>query len=311
MPGSTSSTKLPLTGARANSASPRAASHSPAASGLRMPKRITILAERPSENTAMITLAGRKASPICIGVYCSTSCMYSAEMKNHANMAAAHSTPTTLATDTLRSLNRPSGISGCCTRASMAMKTASSTTAAPSRPIVCVEPQPASLPLTTPYTASISDEVTVMAPATSSFSPCAWPRALGSSATHSAYTATPIGRLTRKIQCQLSVLVSSPPSSTPMLPPPAHTKPYTPIALARSAGSVNRFMMSESATADTTAPPRPCTARAATSRPCEVETPQASEASVNSTRPARNTRRWPYRSPSRPPSSRKPPKVSM
>jgi hypothetical protein len=48
---------------------------------------------------------------------------------------------------------------------------------------------------------------------------------VGSSATHSAYTATPIGRFTRKIQCQLSELVSSPPSSTPMLPPPAHTKP--------------------------------------------------------------------------------------
>src|SRR6218665_4060370 len=54
MPGSTSSTKLPLTGARANSASPMAGSHRPATSGLRMPKRITIFAERPSENTAML-----------------------------------------------------------------------------------------------------------------------------------------------------------------------------------------------------------------------------------------------------------------
>ena len=42
-----------------------------------------------------------------------------------------------------------------------------------------------------------------------------------------------------------------------MLPPPAMTNPKTPIALARSAGSVNRFMISESATAETTAPPRP------------------------------------------------------
>ena len=49
-----------------------------------------------------------------------------------------------------------------------------------------------------------------------------------------------------------------------MLPPPAATKPKTPIALARSAVSVNRLIISESETAETTAPPRPCTARAAT-----------------------------------------------
>ena len=38
--------------------------------------------------------------------------------------------------------------------------------------------------------------------------------------------------------------------------------------------------------------------------------PQASEASVKSAIPIRNSRRWPKRSPSRPPSSRKPPNVS-
>lgn len=83
------------------------------------------------------------------------------------------------------------------------------------------------------------------------------------------------------------------------------------MARARSPGSVNRFMMSDNATADTTAPPTPCTARAATSSPCVLANPQASDAMVNSVMPARNSRRWPYRSPSRPPSSRQPPKVSM
>ncbi len=42
-----------------------------------------------------------------------------------------------------------------------------------------------------------------------------------------------------------------------MLPPPAATNPNTPIALARSAGSVKSVTISESATAETTAPPRP------------------------------------------------------
>ena len=95
-----------------------------------------------------------------------------------------------------------------------------------------------------------------------------------------------------------------------MLPPPEATKPKMPIAFARSAGSVKSVIISESATAETTAPPRPCTARAPTSSSCEVESPQASDASVKSAIPIRNSRRWPKRSPSRPPSSRKPPKVS-
>ena len=67
----------------------------------------------------------------------------------------------------------------------------------------------------------------------------------------------PIGRLTRKIQCQPTRSVSTPPASTPMLPPPDMTKPKTPIAFARSDGSVKSTTISENATADTTAPPRP------------------------------------------------------
>ena len=63
--------------------------------------------------------------------------------------------------------------------------------------------------------------------------------------------------LTRKIQCQASASVSMPPSSTPIEPPPEATKPKIPIAFARSAGSVKRVMISESATAETTAPPSP------------------------------------------------------
>ena len=68
MPGSTWRAKLPSTGDSANSASPAAVSARPAASGTRMPKRITILAERPSENAAMMRLAGRKARPTCIAL---------------------------------------------------------------------------------------------------------------------------------------------------------------------------------------------------------------------------------------------------
>ena len=47
-----------------------------------------------------------------------------------------------------------------------------------------------------------------------------------------------------------------------MLPPPEATKPKMPIAFARSAASVKRVIISESATAETTAAPIPWTARA-------------------------------------------------
>jgi hypothetical protein len=64
-----------------------------------------------------------------------------------------------------------------------------------------------------------------------------------------------------------------------------------PIAFARSPASVNTFMISDSATADTTAPPSPCTARAAIKSPCVVANPHAADATVNTASPSRKIRR--------------------
>ena len=68
MLGRTSATKLPPTGARANSTSPTAASERPAASGGLIPKRMTSFAETPTESAPMIRLAGRKARPTWSGL---------------------------------------------------------------------------------------------------------------------------------------------------------------------------------------------------------------------------------------------------
>jgi hypothetical protein len=103
----------------------------------------------------------------------------------------------------------------------------------------------------------------------------------------------PTGTLTRKIQCQLRNSVSVPPSNTPAEPPPERTNPIVPIALARSAGSVNRIMISDSAIAETMAPPKPWIARAMIRNPCEFARPQSSDAIVNSTIPSRKMRFWP------------------
>ena len=91
-------------------------------------------------------------------------------------------------------------------------------------------------------------------------------------------TMIPTGMLMKKIQCHESRSVRIPPARTPMTPPPDSTKPKIPMAFARSAGSVKSIITSESATAATSAPPRPWIAREVTSMPCDVESPQRSDA---------------------------------
>ncbi len=139
----------------------------------------------------------------------------------------------------------------------------------------------------------MSAEVTVIAPQTSRrpWRSCALSR--GSSRSDARYTKIPTGTFTRKIQCQLSTSVRIPPSSTPIDPPPEATKPKTPMAFARSAGSVKSIIMSESETAETIAPPSPCTARAVTSITSPFESPQTIDATVKSTIPIRKSFRWP------------------
>ena len=120
MLGSTSATNAPSTGARAKSARPAAASSSPLASGTLMPKRRTSFADRPSESTAMITLRRQEArGRPAAGCSRARAGGRGAERKNHANIAAAHRTPTTLAVEMFRRRKRPSGTSGAGVLASM------------------------------------------------------------------------------------------------------------------------------------------------------------------------------------------------
>ena len=75
----------------------------------------------------------------------------------------------------------------------------------------------------------------------------------------------PIGRFTKKIQCQLIDCVSTPPATRPTEPPAEATNANTPIALACSRGSGNIVTIIPRITAEVIAPPTPCTKRAATS----------------------------------------------
>src|SRR3954454_7032408 len=135
-------------------------------------------------------------------------------------------------------------------------------------------------------------------------------RLSASSAGAMAAAARPIGTFTHRTHSQPRPSVSTPPSSTPAAPPEPATAPQMPSARLRSAPSRKVVVTIDSAAGDRIAAPRPCTARAAISWPEFVARPPASDASANSTRPPMKTRRLPSRSAMRPPSSRKPPKVS-
>src|SRR3954469_14436144 len=121
----------------------------------------------------------------------------------------------------------------------------------------------------------------------------------------------PTGTLTKKIHSQLSCSVRMPPSSRPNAPPPAAIALHTPSAFVRSAPSAKVVVMMDSAAGETSAAPRPCSARDATSHSDDVASPLSSDAVVKTITPATKTLRRPTRSPARPPSSRKPPNTSV
>ncbi len=73
----------------------------------------------------------------------------------------------------------------------------------------------------------------------------------------------------------------------------------------------NVVVMIASAAGEMNAAPRPCSARRADQHPGRRRARSSSDATVKTTRPKRNSRLRPSRSPARPPSSRKPPKTSV
>ena len=99
------------------------------------------------------------------------------------------------------------------------------------------------------------------------------------SAARAAASAMPTGTLTKKTHSHERASVSRPPSSRPTAPPPPEIAAKAPSALARSGPSGTVVVMMLSAAGETSAAPRPCSARAATRKPGEVARPSSSEAS--------------------------------
>jgi hypothetical protein len=118
----------------------------------------------------------------------------------------------------------------------------------------------------------------------------------------SGTSSTAIGTFSQKIHSQASPSVTAPPTSGP----PTTASPVTPVKspIARPSRSRGYAAVSSAiASGITSAAPAPCTARAAISHSIPGATAHAADASVNSTRPATNSRLRPYRSPSAAPVS--------
>ncbi len=126
-----------------------------------------------------------------------------------------------------------------------------------------------------------------------------------------AITASPIGTFTKKIHSQPRLSVRMPPASTPAAPPMPAMAPQMPSALLRSAPSSKVVTRIDRAAGEMTAAPMPWMARAMIRTVSDPAKPQASEAREKITSPAMKTRRRPSRSAIRPPSSSRPPKVSV
>ena len=204
----------------------------------------------------------------------------------------------------------PSGTSGACERCSTAMKATWSAAEAIRIPIVWAEPQPTRFAWVRAKTSSESALVMRTAPSASKWRVAAPARLSLMIERVVASTKAPTGTLTKKIHSQPSALVRIPPSRTPTAAPLPPIAPQIPSALLRSEPSSNVVVMIESAAGERMAAPRPCTARAAISMPSEPERPQARDARVKRATPDMKTTRRPSTSATRPPRSRKPPKVS-
>src|SRR5215216_2624421 len=84
----------------------------------------------------------RYATPVFIGEYPSTCCMYSVSIRNIENDTVPRISPEMFAAATVRIRKIENGISGSFTRASQTAKAARSTAASENRPMVATEPQP-------------------------------------------------------------------------------------------------------------------------------------------------------------------------
>ncbi len=220
--------------------------------------------------------------------------------KNIASIAKLTMKATMFAPRKVRERKKLKSTIGADWRCSTAAKPASPTTATASSDSSRAEPQCQALPSTRASTSAARPIVRLSTPGTSTRCAAVSSRdsRTANSATSTAPTAT--GRLRKKIDCQLTLCTSRPPSTGPMASAIAETPAQVPIALPRSAGG-KALVMIERVAGIISAEPTPCTARQATSQVSLGEKPIAALEHANTITPAMKILRRPNRSPRRPP----------
>ncbi len=194
---------------------------------------------------------------------------------------------TPLAAESLREPKMRRGRIGVFASAWRTTNAASKPTATAPKPSVRTEPSPKSDDWTIVYTPSISATVTSTAPTTSTPFSIPIPRSDASRRNESAAVTTPIGTLTKKIQCQLTAWVMSPPARSPIAAPADAMKLKMPNAFASSSGLGKSDTIMARITAELTAPPMPCTKRAAINIGWLKDSPHNTEAPMKMARPMR------------------------
>ena len=195
----------PSTPARLNQASPAAMRSSAGSSTVRGPKRVIRRAENPRVITPIVMEIGRNAAPVASASNPRTRWRYSADEEEHPSMPATASIWARFAPATSRERRMPSRSSGFDAVAWRTTNATSSTKATkPSAPGVRVDDRVDGEHQGRRHQHGARD-VGARAPARGrSRAPAdARPRRTRN---------TPIGTLTKKIQCQFSVSVSTPPS---------------------------------------------------------------------------------------------------
>jgi len=217
-----------------------------------------------------------------------------ASRKTAPNVPAEKVSVTTLTRLKPRERNSESGSIGVELRRCQSRNASVSTPPPISIDRMRAELQPRDGPSTTPQMISSRPEAESSRPSGSSR--LAPPRDSPSTVATSTTASTPIGTLRKKIQCQSRPCTTAPPTTGPTATPSPLMPPQMPTAAVRRF-SGTAWASRVRASGITAAPPSPWIARAAVSSHDDVASPAASEASVKTTRPARNIRRRPMRSP--------------
>jgi hypothetical protein len=155
--------------------------------------------------------------------------------------------------------------------------------------------QPSGLPRIRAKTRANNAPLNVAAPSQSGRARRRRVSATRATSTHSAAT----GAFTKNTQRQLTPEVSAPPISGPTATEAPAVAPQIPSAVPRSRPR-NSWAISASDVANIAAPPTPWSALKAFSITGPDASPQSSDETRNTTRPAPKTARWPSRSPSEP-----------